>query len=235
MRAGAGFPFPSSRALTPWERSPISRSPGHDHSWFLLNQRIIEKEFALSGSEQNPDLTGKSIKKVLGRVLPGAIGPVDAFAKRGADFVVRSTLPELVAGMNALTETPLIELEDVEREVLARDRQLANAFGKDAQLTAIRGARAYIGDKLIRVAKPHRILDPKAGPLIAVRLWILTRKDLRGDRDRSFRACAQGEWRAVAWSLRGRGGRGIWRRGNARLPRARRDFPWRVLVLGARG
>jgi predicted oxidoreductase len=41
-------------------------------------------------------------------------------------------------------------------------------------------ARRYIGDRLIRTAKPHRILDPGAGPLIAVRLSVLTRKTLGG-------------------------------------------------------
>jgi predicted oxidoreductase len=153
---------------------------GYDYSWFLLNQRIIEREFALSGSEQNPDLTGRSIPRVLGRVLPGAPGPVEAFKKGGADFVVRRTLPELAQGMNELTGEALIDPAELEREVVARDRELANKFGKDAQVTAIRAARAYLGDKLIRVAKPHRLLDPAAGPLIAVRLWILTRKTLGG-------------------------------------------------------
>ena len=60
------------------------------------------------------------------------------------------------------------------------DREIDNTFTKDAQVTAIRGARNYLGDKLIRVAKPHRLLDPANGPLIAVRLWILTRKTLGG-------------------------------------------------------
>jgi predicted oxidoreductase len=153
---------------------------GYDHTWFVLTQRIIEKEFALSGSEQNPDLTGKSVRQVLGRVLPGAPGPVEAFKKNGEDFVVERTLPELVRGMNALTGEPLIDLAALEAEIVARDGQLENPFGKDAQITAIRGARNYLGDKLIRVAKPHRLLDPAAGPLIAVRLSILTRKTLGG-------------------------------------------------------
>ncbi|HEY0024982.1 MAG TPA: FAD-binding dehydrogenase [Longimicrobium sp.] len=153
---------------------------GYDHTWFVLTQRIIEKEFALSGSEQNPDLTGKSVRQVLGRVLPGAPGPVEAFKKNGVDFVVQRTLPELVRGMNALTGEPLIDLTALEAEIVARDGQLENPFGKDAQITAIRGARNYLGDKLIRVAKPHRLLDPAAGPLIAVRLSILTRKTLGG-------------------------------------------------------
>jgi predicted oxidoreductase len=153
---------------------------GYEYTWFVLTQKIIEKEFALSGSEQNPDLTGKSVKQVLSRVLPGAPGPVEAFKKHGADFVVASTLDELVMGMNKLTDEPLIELADLEREIVARDRELDNTFTKDLQITAMRGARNYRGDKLIRTAKPHRILDPKAGPLIAVRLNILTRKSLGG-------------------------------------------------------
>jgi hypothetical protein len=153
---------------------------GYDYTWFVLTQKIIEKEFALSGSEQNPDLTGKDIRMVLGRALPGAPAPVEAFKQKGADFVVARTLPELVRGMNALTDEPLLDAAAVEREIVARDSQLTNPFGKDAQITAIRGARAYVGDKLIRVARPHAILDPKAGPLIAVRLNILTRKTLGG-------------------------------------------------------
>ncbi len=153
---------------------------GYDYTWFVLTQRIIEKEFALSGSEQNPDLTGRSIRLTLGRALPGAPPPVEAFKRHGADFVVARHLHELVAGMNARTDEPLLDLAALHRVIAARDRDLDNPFGKDAQLAAIRGARAYVGDKLIRVARPHRLLDPAAGPLIAVRLHILTRKTLGG-------------------------------------------------------
>lgn len=153
---------------------------GYSYSWFILTQKIIEKEFALSGSEQNPDLTGKSWLKVLGRVLPGAPAPVEAFKKKGADFVVRVNLKELIEGMNALTPTPLLQYEQILAQIEARDRQLANPYCKDAQITAIRGARNYLGDRLIRTAKPHRLLDPKMGPLIGVRLNILTRKTLGG-------------------------------------------------------
>jgi predicted oxidoreductase len=155
-------------------------STGYDYSWFVLTQKIIEREFALSGSEQNPDLTKKSVPRVLGRAFGGAPGPVQAFMQRGADFVVERHLPDLVRGMNALTGEPLIDLAALEREILARDRQLDNPYGKDAQITAIRAARMYRGDRLIRVAQPHKLLDPQAGPLIAVRLNILTRKTLGG-------------------------------------------------------
>jgi predicted oxidoreductase len=153
---------------------------GDDHSWFVLNERIIAREFALSGSEQNPDLTERSIKLVLGRIGKGAPAPVRRFVERGADFVTARTLGELAAGMNRLTATPLIDAAELEREIVARDREIDNQFGKDAQVMAIRAARHYLGDKLIRVAKPHRILDSAAGPLIAVKLHVLTRKTLGG-------------------------------------------------------
>jgi len=155
-------------------------STGFDYSWFILNERIIGKEFALSGSEQNPDLTNRSWRQVVDRARKGVPGPVRAFMEKGEDFIVERELPALVARMNKLTGDDLLTLEGVEHEIRARDRQVENPFSKDLQITAIRGARAYLGDRLIRTAKPHRILDPAAGPLIAVRLNILTRKTLGG-------------------------------------------------------
>ncbi|MCY0999970.1 FAD-binding dehydrogenase [Myxococcus sp. MISCRS1] len=154
---------------------------GHDYSWFVLNQSILKKEFALSGSEQNPDLTGKDWKGVLNRAVgKKAMGPVEAFKEHGADFVVAEDLRTLVAKMNEKTDTKLLDFATVEREVLARDRQLDNPFGKDLQIAAIRQARNYRGDQLVRTAKLHRLLDPKAAPLIGVKLNILTRKTLGG-------------------------------------------------------
>jgi predicted oxidoreductase len=153
---------------------------GHDYTWFVLNARIIEKEFGLSGQEQNPDLTSRSIPQVLARVRPGAPGPVQAFVDRGADFVSASNLTELVQKMNELPDVEPLDYSTVAAEVTARDREVANRFSKDGQITAIRGARAYLPDRLSRVVAPHRITDPKAGPLIAVKLHVLTRKTLGG-------------------------------------------------------
>jgi len=155
-------------------------STGYDYSWFVLTQKIIEKEFALSGSEQNPDLTGKDLRLLLQRLRPGAPGPVEAFKRHGEDFVVAGTLRDLASGMNQLTDEPLVDADHLARVVAARDREMDNAFTKDAQVTAVRGARRYRGDRLLRTAAPHKLLDPSAGPLIAVRLNILTRKTLGG-------------------------------------------------------
>ncbi|WP_294221397.1 FAD-binding dehydrogenase [uncultured Shimia sp.] len=157
-------------------------STGHEHSWFILTQKIIEKEFALSGSEQNPDLTSGKWSEVLKRRVmnKGAPGPVEAFKEHGEDFVVANSLEELVAGMNKVTPDVPVTLEKIRSQIEARDAQIDNEYCKDAQVTAIRGARSYRGDRLIRTAKPHRILDQANGPLIAVRLNILTRKSLGG-------------------------------------------------------
>jgi len=154
---------------------------GHDHSWFVLTQSIIEKEFALSGSEQNPDITGKSWRSLIkSRLGKGAPGPVEAFKQHGVDFVVRDTLEALVEGMNALEPAPGLDAAHLRVQIEARDREIAHPFSKDAQVMALRGARRYRGDKLVRTATPHRVLDPAHGPLIAVRLRILTRKSLGG-------------------------------------------------------
>ncbi|WP_313892803.1 FAD-binding dehydrogenase [Psychrobacillus sp.] len=177
---GKRFPAPYFPGFDTLGTLEAIQKTGYDYSWFILTEKIIEKEFALSGSEQNPDLTGKSIKQVLKRILPGPTAPVKAFMDKGEDFVVANNLADLVSGMNKITGENLLNLEHIERQLKARDREMDNKFTKDLQITALRGARNYIGDKLIRVASPHKILDAKNGPLIAVRLNIVTRKTLGG-------------------------------------------------------
>ncbi len=153
---------------------------GQDYTWFVLNARIIEKEFGLSGQEQNLDLTGRSVRQLLSRVKPGAPPPVQAFVDKGVDFVTADSLRELVSKMNAVPDVQPLDYVVVEAEVTVRDREVANKFTKDSQITAIRGARAFLSDRISRVVAPHRLTDPKAGPLIAVKLHILTRKSLGG-------------------------------------------------------
>ena len=170
--------FPGSDTLGQLE---YILSTGYDYSWFILTQSIIKKEFALSGSEQNPDLTGKSWLMTARRATnKGAPAPVEAFKRHGADFIVRDNLADLVGAMNALAGNDLLKLDDIEVQIEARDREIGNAYAKDTQIINIHNARRYIGDRLIRTAPLHRILDPAHGPLIAVKLNILTRKTLGG-------------------------------------------------------
>jgi uncharacterized protein len=162
---------------------------GHGHSWFVLNRRIIGKEFALSGSEQNPDLTGRDVRQVLGRARVEVPDPVQAFLDRGVDFLQRSDVRDLAVAMNELVGEPLIDAAELERTVRQRDQQAVTGLGKDPQLAAIYASRRFVGDRLIRTVKPHALLDPAAGPLIAVRLHVLTRKTLGGiETDLSGRA-----------------------------------------------
>ncbi len=179
---GTRLPAPLFPGFDSLETLRHLRRTGFDYSWFILNQHIIRKEFALSGSEQNPDLTGKSIRLVLGRAFGRrAMAPVERFKEHGADFVVRRTLPELVDAMNALPGTSLLDYDAVERVVRSYDEQLRRPDATDAQVLAIREARqGYLGDRLVRVASPKAILDPAAGPLVAVKLHVLTRKSLGG-------------------------------------------------------
>jgi uncharacterized protein len=170
--------FPGSDTLGQLE---YIMSTGHDYSWFVLTQSIIKKEFALSGSEQNPDLTGKSWSLTVRRATnKGAPAPVEAFKTHGVDFIVRDKLDDLVDAMNALVGNSLLKTETLQAQIEARDREIGNAYAKDTQVLNIHNARRYIGDRLIRTATPHRILDPAHGPLIAVKLNILTRKTLGG-------------------------------------------------------
>lgn len=180
--AGHRLPAPLFPGFDTLETLRHLRRTGSDHSWFILNQHIIRKEFALSGSEQNPDLTGRSIRLVLGRAIgKRAMAPVEAFKSLGADFVVRGSLAELVAGMNALPGTRPLDPASVEQVIRAYDTEVLNPVTSDPQVLAVRAARSgYLGDRLVRVASPRPILDPGAGPLIAVRLHILTRKSLGG-------------------------------------------------------
>jgi len=187
---GARLPVPLFPGFDTLGTLAHLRSTGYDHSWFVLSQKIIEKEFTLSGSEQNPDLTGKDVRLLAkSRLGKGAAGPVQAFMDKGADFVVREKLDDLIAGMQALPGGEALDPERVRLEVEARDREIDNDFTKDAQIAMLRSARAFRGDRLIRTATPHRILARDSGPLIAVKLHVLTRKSLGGiETDLSGRA-----------------------------------------------
>ena len=206
---------------------------GYDYSWFVLTQSIIKKEFALSGSEQNPDLTGKSWLMTARRATnKGAPAPVEAFKTHGVDFIVRDNLGDLVEAMNKLSGDDLLKLEYVKAQIEARDREIANPYVKDTQVMNIHNARKYVGDRLIRTAKPHRILDPAQGPLIAVKLNILTRKTLGGfETDLDFTGVRQRGRDHARALCRRRSRRFRWRR-HARLSFAGGDVFGRLLVFG---
>ncbi len=177
---GNRLPAPAMPGFDTLGTLKILRQRNSDYSWFILTKAIIKKEFALSGSEQNPDLTDKNIQLLLKRLGKEPPAPVKAFMERGEDFAVSDTLEDLVAAMNRISGENRLDPAYIRQQIEARDREIENSFGKDAQVTAINGARRYLGDKLMRTARPHRLLDRRKRPLIAVRLHILTRKTLGG-------------------------------------------------------
>jgi hypothetical protein len=180
---GGRLPYPNiPGADTLGTLGHVTRS-GYPYTWFVTNRAVVKKEFALSGSEQNPDLTGKNVRLTLRRVGRALQAPVQAFLDRGADFVVRRTLAELVDGMGAVADAaggPPVDRAAVEAAVRDRDAQVRNVAGKDPQLAVVRDARRILSERLIRVAEPAPLLDPAGGPLVAVRLHVLTRKSLGG-------------------------------------------------------
>lgn len=153
---------------------------GHSYSWFVLNRTIALKELALSGSEQNPDLTERDVRLLLSRLRPSGETPIERFIKHGIDFVQAESVAELAHRMNALVGSAHIDADALQALVGARDLQVDSGLGKDPQLAAIRAARRFSTDRLMRVAPPHRLADPAHGPLIAVRLSVVTRKSLGG-------------------------------------------------------
>ncbi|MFJ6534779.1 FAD-binding dehydrogenase [Paenarthrobacter sp. NPDC091711] len=187
---------------------------GHGYSWFVLNRTIALKELALSGSEQNPDLTGKDVRLLASRLRPTTDSPIQRFMDQGVDFLQASTPAGLATRMNQLTGTSLIDAAALEVVILARDSQVSSGLGKDPQLAAIRAARRFATDKLMRVAPPHRLTDPQHGPLMAIRLSVLTRKSLGGITTDLHSRVLDGEGMAVpglyaAGEAAGFGGGGI--------------------------
>ena len=153
----------------------------HDHSWFIVTRDIMAKEFALSGSEQNLDITDrKKLAVFKSRLSSQPSAEVEAFRQKGEDFVTADTLEELVAKMNGLTDTPLLDAALIRRQIEDRDAQVDNPYAKDVQIQGIHNSRRYLGDRLARTTKPHKLLDPKHGPLIGIKLHTLTRKSLGG-------------------------------------------------------
>ncbi len=154
---------------------------GRSHSWFLLNQRTIGPEFSLSGSDQNPDIAARSVRMLAKNRLGGKLQPpVRALLQAGIDFVTAPAVPELVKAMNGLVGEDLVDADVVARTVRLHDQQVRAQLGKDPQLVGVHAARRYFGDRRMRTVEPHELVDPEAGPLIAVRLRILTRKTLGG-------------------------------------------------------
>jgi len=151
------------------------------YTWQLLNWRIAAKEFAISGSEHNPSIRDRNIVTFLKEVLLGNHRLIKQLQDESDHFIVANDLAELVNKMNTLNHDNLVCFDTVQKEVAEYDEMIRRgpALWNDDQLRRIQHARAWRSDKM-RTCKPKPILDSKAGPLIAIKLRLITRKSLGG-------------------------------------------------------
>ncbi|MFI5009405.1 MAG: FAD-binding protein [Solirubrobacterales bacterium] len=151
------------------------------YSWLICNWKIATRELDVSGSQHNPNLRERRPVRFLLGILLGKPGLVRHFLEGSPDFVSASTLSELAVKMNGVTGEDAIDATVLEREIGRYDETIARGKGlfNDDQLRRIAQLRNWRGDRL-RTCAFQRIVDPKAGPLIAIRLQVMARKSLGG-------------------------------------------------------
>ncbi len=139
------------------------------------------KELAISGAESNPAIRDKKKISFLKTILFGNKSLVKDMLNNCIDFVTAPSLPELTEKMNALGNIVQIDAEGMEADIRSYDDQLERPrhLRNDDQIRRIAHLRQYRGDR-VRICKEQKILDPSAGPLIAIRQFIISRKSLGG-------------------------------------------------------
>jgi predicted oxidoreductase len=147
----------------------------------ICNWKIARRELDVSGSQHNPSIREKHLVRFLSSVALGKPTLVRHFAERCPDFVTADSLAELARRMGEVTGDGALDAELMAGEVRRYDATIARgrALHNDDQLRRIAQLRNWRGDRL-RTARFQRIEDPKAGPLMAIRLQVMARKSLGG-------------------------------------------------------
>jgi uncharacterized protein len=160
----------------------ICREPG-GYSWQLLNRRIALKELAVSGAEFNPAIRDGQRLRFARELLFGNRWLYSELTRNSGDIVQATALPELVERMNALAGDGTVELAAVEDAVSRYDAAIRRGprFHDDEQLRRIATLRRWPGDR-IRTCAFQPILDRRAGPLMAIREFVISRKSMGGIR-----------------------------------------------------
>ena len=150
-------------------------------TWHLLNWRIAIKEFAISGAEHNQRIRDKQLPMFLKETLFGNHRLVRQMQRESPHFLVDDTLAGLAAKMNALTCSLDVDAAVLQATADAFDANFADG-GKvenDDQIRRILHARQWGPDRL-RTCKPAPLQMQGAGPFIAIRMQLITRKSLGG-------------------------------------------------------
>ncbi|MEO8773079.1 MAG: FAD-binding protein [Gelidibacter sp.] len=151
------------------------------YSWSIMNWKIAIKELAISGSEYMIAFRNRDRLRKIKEVLFGNKALINRLIEESGHFVVADTLAELVTKMNQQSDANEVDLEIIKKDIQSYDDEIdrGKSYFNDEQLRRLVNFRLYRGDK-IRTSKFQKILDPKAGPLIAVKQYILSRKSLGG-------------------------------------------------------
>ena len=150
-------------------------------TWQLMNRRIAIKEFAISGAEHNPSISDQRFVKFLGELLLGNTRLYARMRRECPDFLVDDSLEGLAMKMNRLTCSHDIDPGVLEATVDAFDANFARAdkLHNDDQIRRIEHARQWGSDRL-RTCKPAPLKKNGAGPFVAIRMQLVTRKSLGG-------------------------------------------------------
>jgi len=153
----------------------------YQYSWQILNMKIAYKELAASGADANPAFRDRNWLQTLRTLLKGNRKLVDGLISDCPDFVVADTVTDLAMRMNALVGHDRIEADRLRKVIGAYDNAIerGSALFNDPQLRRIAQLRSWRGDRL-RTCKFQSILDPRAGPLLAIREFIISRKSMGG-------------------------------------------------------
>lgn len=153
----------------------------HQYSWSIMNWKIAIKELAVSGSDYMNAFRNKEKFTMIKDVLFGNKSLINRLIDESNHFIVADTIEELVNKMNEQCKNDLVDLSVLKKDVQNYDDEIdrGTSYFNDEQLRRLINFRKYKGDR-IRTSKFQKILDSKAGPLIAVKQYILSRKSLGG-------------------------------------------------------
>ncbi|MCP5335191.1 MAG: FAD-binding dehydrogenase [Oceanospirillaceae bacterium] len=171
--------------MTGFDTHDLCKITGHlpgQYSWQIMNRRIADKELAVSGAQMNPAFRQRSWLGILKIALRGNPALVDYLIEHCPDVICAESLPELAQAMNHYNGDQQVQLANMQRDIGAYDRQchLYNSpFVTDDQLRRIQLLRRWRGDKA-RTLAGQAILDKNAGPLIAIKSRLISRKSMGG-------------------------------------------------------
>jgi predicted oxidoreductase len=158
----------------------MGRLPGQ-YGWLVMNRKIFLREMAASGSHVNPHMRDRRLVRAVAEILLGNHRLYEDLTRRCPDVVTAATLPELAQKMQQVAPDRAIDLAGMEADIAAYDGQIARGvtFHNDDQLRRIAQLRHWRGDRA-RTLEFQRITDAGAGPLVAVRVMLLSRKSMGG-------------------------------------------------------